>query len=57
MQFSEEEKEWIICQIKLTLDSYRISGKFGLNFNGRFDIVSCPITERRIMQSILKKLR
>jgi len=52
---TKEEMNWIIEQIKISLDSNRISGIRGLNFIGEFSN-DLGMEERQIMETIADKL-
>ena len=57
MKLSKEEREWILEQIRISLDSHRREVKIrGLTFRGTFS-EDLPKEERDDMKSIYKKLK
>ena len=57
MKLTKEERDWILEQIRIDLDSYRCEVSIkGLTFKGTFD-ENLPKEERDTMKSIYKKLK
>ena len=55
-QLTKEEKDWVLGEIEVNLNSYRCEAKIrGLNFRGTFS-EDLPKEERKIMKSIYNKL-
>jgi len=56
-KLTKKEKDWILEQIKINLDSYRREANIrGLTFKGSFS-EDLPKKEREIMKSIYKKIK